>query len=97
MHPLVRQSWKSLRDTKNVSNSPRNWQESAKIAGVYDRQVNAPRGSSIVEITLGPKTESNSPRNGPEWAKTTSVYDRHLNTPRGSSIMEISPGHQYSQ
>src|SRR3954468_23687855 len=97
MHLEVRQSWKSLRDTKTVSNSKRNWQESAKTASVYDQQVNAPRGSSIVEITLGPQNSGNSPRNWPESAKTASVYDRHVNAPRGSSIVEIIPGHQNSQ
>src|SRR3954466_12550439 len=97
MHPWVRQSWKSLRDPKTMSNSPRNGLKSAKTAGVDDRHVNAPRGSSIVEIPPGPKKVSNSPRYWPESAKTAGVDDRHVNAPQGSSIVEISPGHQNSQ
>jgi len=46
---------KSLLDPKTVSNSARNGPESAKIATVDDGHVNAPRGSSIVEIALGPQ------------------------------------------
>src|SRR3954469_8952149 len=91
MNPGVRQSWKSLRDPKTLSNSPQNGPESAKTASVDVRHVKSPRGSSIVEITPGPQKVSNSPQNGPESAKTTSVDDRHVNAPRGSSIVEITP------
>uniref|UniRef100_M8C6F8 DNA topoisomerase (ATP-hydrolyzing) n=1 Tax=Aegilops tauschii TaxID=37682 RepID=M8C6F8_AEGTA len=47
--------WKSLRDPKTVGNSPRNGSELAKVVSVDDGRVNAPRGSSIVEITPEPK------------------------------------------
>src|SRR6187401_2613280 len=93
-HPGVRQSWKSRRDPKTVSNSPRNGPESAKTASADDRHVNAPRGSLIVETRRDPKTVSNSPRNGPESAKTASADDRDVNAPRGSLIVEITPGPQ---
>src|SRR3954462_7546394 len=96
-HPGVRQSWKSLRNPKTVSNSPRNWPESAKTENNYDQHENAPQGSSVVEIARAPKTVSNCARNGPESAKTTSVDDRHVNAPRGSSIVEITPGPQNSE
>src|SRR3954471_3063182 len=96
-HPGVRQSWKSLRNPKPVSNSPRNWRESAKAASIYDQHENAPQGSSVVEIARDPKTVSNCARNGPESAKTTSVDDRHVNAPRGSSIVGITPGPQKSE
>ena len=78
-------------DPKTVSNSPRNGSELAKTVSVDDVHVNAPRGSSIVEIPLYPKTVSNSPRNGPDSTKTVSVDDRHVNAPRGSSIVEMTP------
>ena len=65
--------------------------ELAKAVSVDDGHINAPRGSSIVEIALGPKTLSNSARNGQESAKYVSVDDRHVNAPRGSSIMEMTP------
>src|SRR3954468_7378735 len=97
MHPGVRQSWKYVQDPKTVSNSPRNGLEPAKTAGVDDRHINAPRGSSIVEISPRPKTVSNSPRNWPESAKTASIYDRHKNAPWGSSIVEICPGPQNNE
>src|SRR6187401_711849 len=77
-HPGVRQSWKSLRDSETVSNSPRNGPESTKTATVDDRHISAPRGSSIVEITLGPQNSEFCPRNGPESAKTATVDDRQL-------------------
>src|SRR3954463_9930143 len=96
-HPGVRQSWKSLRDPKTLSNSSQNGPESAKMASVDDRHVNAPRGSSIVEITPGPQKVNNSPQNEPESAKTASVDDRQVNTPRGSSIVEITPGPQNTE
>ena len=54
-HPGVRQSLKSLRDPKTVSNSPRNGPESAKTASVDDRHVSAPWGSITMEITTGPQ------------------------------------------
>ena len=79
MHLAVERLWKSLRDPKKVSNSPRNGSELAKTMSVDDGRVNALLGSSIVEIALGPKTVSNSARNGPESAKTVSVDDRHIN------------------
>src|SRR3954463_13022901 len=91
-HTGVRQSWRSLRYPKTLSNSPQNGPESAKTASVDDRHVNAHRGSSVVEITRGPQKVSNSPQNGPESAETSSVDDRHVNATRGSSIMEITPG-----
>src|SRR3954462_9105732 len=102
MHPGVRQSWKYVQDPKTMSNSPRNGSEPAKTTGVDDRHINAPRGSSIVEICPGqyvqdPKTVSNSPRNGLEPAKPTGVDDRHINAPRGSSIVKICPGPQNSE
>src|SRR3954471_17363158 len=96
-HPGLSQSWKSLRNPKPVSNSPRNWRESAKAASIYDQHENAPQGSSVVEIARDPKTVSNCARNGPESAKTAGVDDRPVNAPRGSSIVEISPGHPNSQ
>ena len=37
------------------SNSPRNGPESAKTASVDDRHVNAPQGSLIMGIILGPQ------------------------------------------
>ena len=49
-----------------MSNSPRNGPELAKTVSVDDGHVNAPRGSSIVEIALEPKMLSNSARNGLE-------------------------------
>ena len=55
MHPGVRQLWKSLQDPKTLSNSSRNEAESAKIASVDDRHIDAPQGSLIVEITAGPQ------------------------------------------
>src|SRR4051812_49695996 len=97
MHPGVRQSWKSLRDPKTLSNSPQNGSESTKTASVDDRHVNAPRGSSIVEITPGPQKVSNSPQNGPESAKSASVDDRHVNAHRESSIVQITPGPQNTE
>ena len=80
-----------------MSNSPLNGPESAKTASVDDRHVNAPRGSSIMEITPGPKTASNSPRNRPESAKTASVDDRHVSAPWGSTTMEITSGPKNSE
>ena len=38
-----------------MSNSTQNGPESAKIATIDDGHVNAARGSSIVEIALGPQ------------------------------------------
>src|SRR6187399_907346 len=96
-HPGVRPSWKSPRDPKTVSNSPRNGSESAKTATVDDRHVSAPRGSSIVEITPGPQNIEFCPRNGPESAKTAIVDDRHVSAPRGSSMVEITPGPQNNE
>ena len=55
-----------------MSNCPRNGSELAKTSSVDDGHVNAPRGSSIVEIPPGPETARNSPQNGPESAKTAS-------------------------
>ena len=46
---------KSLWDPKTVSNSPRNGSELVKTVSVHDGHVNATRGSSIVEIALGPQ------------------------------------------
>ena len=40
---------------KTVSDSPRNGLELAKTVSVDDGHVNAPQGSSIVEIALGPQ------------------------------------------
>ena len=54
---------------------------------VDDRQVNAPEGLLLVEITPGLQTVSNSPRNGPESAKTVSVDDRYVSAPMGSTTM----------
>ena len=53
--PGVHQSWKSLWVPKMLSNSARNGIESAEYVSVDDRHGNAPRGSSIVEITLEPQ------------------------------------------
>src|SRR3954465_8204737 len=53
--PGVHQSWKYVQDPKTGSNCPWNGPESAKTASVDDLHVNAPRGSSIVEITSGPQ------------------------------------------
>ena len=55
MHREDRQSWKSLWDPKTLSNSARNGPESAKIVTVDYPDVNAPRGSLVVEITSGPE------------------------------------------
>ena len=63
----------------------------AKTVSVDDGHINAPRGSSIVEIALGPKTLSNSVRNGLELPEYVSVDDRHVNAARGSSIVEMTP------
>ena len=38
---------------------------------VDDRHINAPQGSSIVEINPGPKIVSNSTRNGQKKEKNT--------------------------
>ena len=38
-----------------MSDSPRNGLELAKTVSVDDGHVNAPQGSSIVEIALGPQ------------------------------------------
>ena len=76
-----------------MSNSIQKRQESDKSVSVDDRNVNAPQGSLIVEITPGPQKVSNSPRNGPESAKTVTVDDRHMTAPWGSTTMEINPGH----
>src|SRR6187399_1400089 len=96
-HPGVRQSWKSLRDPKIVSNSPRNGPESAKTSTVDDRHVSAPEFRQSWKSLRDPKTVSNSPRNGPESAKIVSVDERHVSAPRGSSIVEITPGPQNSE
>src|ERR671910_249118 len=93
----VRQSWKSLRDPKTVSNSPRNWPESAKTTSIYDRHVNAPGVRQSWNEGQEPKIVSNSPRNGLESAKAASVDDGHVDAPRGSSIVEITPGPQSSE
>ena len=58
-----------------MSNIPRNGTELAKTVSVDDGHVNAHLGSSIMEITLGPKTVSNSARNEPELAEIESVDD----------------------
>ena len=58
-----------------MSNSPRNGSELAKTVSVDDGHVNALLGSSIMEISLGPKTVSNSARNGPELAKIDNIDD----------------------
>ena len=55
--------------------------ESAKTASVDDQDVDAPWGSSLVEIAPGPKIVINSPCNGPELAKTMSVDDQDINAP----------------
>src|SRR3954463_9882832 len=89
MHPGGRQSWKYVQDPKTVSNCPRNGPESAKTASVDDLHVNAPLGSSIMEISPGP--QNNVHETGQIRPKTASVDDRHVNAPRGSSIVEISP------
>ena len=53
--PWVQQLWKLLRDPKMATNSPRNGSELAETMSVEDEHVNAPRGSSIMEIALGPQ------------------------------------------
>ena len=76
--------------------------ESAKTASVDDQHVNAPCGSSMVEITPGTQKRwliahvivISSPWNRPESAKTASVDHRHVNAPWGSSMVEITPGTQ---
>ena len=75
-----------------MSNSPRNGSELAKTSSVDDGHVNAPRGSSIVEITAGPPKLSNSARNGTKSAQTAMGDDRHVSTPWGSTTMEIALG-----
>ena len=72
-------------------NSPQNGPESTKTASVDDGHINAPRGSSIVEIALGP---SNSARNGLESDEYVSVDDRKVSAPWSSTIMEIASGPQ---
>ena len=96
-HLRVQQPWKSLSDPKTVSNSPRNRQESAKIASANDGHVNAPSGLSIVEIALGPQKVSNSPWKCPESNKTKIVGGQHINAPRGALIVEIAPGPQNNE
>ena len=91
-HLGVQQLWKSLRDPKTVSHSPRNRSELAKTVNVDSGHVNVPRGSSVVEIALGPKTLSNSARNGPESTKIVIVNNPHVIAPRGWSIVEIILG-----
>ena len=90
-HVGVRQPWKSPWDPKQVSNSPRNGQKSAKTASV------GTLGFDNHENRLETPILSNSPRNGSESTKTASVDDRHVNAPRGSSIVEITPGPQNSE
>ena len=53
--PGVHQSWKSLWVPKTLSNSEGNGLESAEYLSVDDRNVNTPRGSSIVEMTPRPQ------------------------------------------
>ena len=53
--PGVHQSWKLLWVPKTLSNSAQNGLESAEYVSVDDRHVNAPRGSSIVEMTPRPQ------------------------------------------
>ena len=77
-----------------LSNSARNGLESSEYVSVDDRHVNAPRGSSIVEITLGLQNSEYSTRDGPELAKRASVYDRHVNALEGLVTMETTPGPQ---
>jgi len=64
-----------------VINSSCNGPESAKTASVDDQDVDAPWGSSMVEIAPGPKIVIKSPCNGPELAKTMSVDDQDVNAP----------------
>ena len=80
-----------------VSNSQQNGSKMDKTVSVDDGHVNAPRESSIMEITLGPKTVSNSARNGPESAKNVSVDDRHVKAPQGSYVVEITLGPENSE
>ena len=80
-----------------MSSSPRNGSKLVKTMSFDDEHVNAPRGSSIVEIALGPNMVSNSPQNGPESVKITSVDDLHVNAPRGLPIVEITSGPQNSE
>ena len=64
---------------ETVINSLCNSPESAKTASVDDQDVDAPWGSSMVEIAPGPKIVINSPCNGPESAKTVSVDNLDVN------------------
>ena len=54
-HLGVRQLWKSLREPKTVNIVHENWSESARTASIDDRHVNAPQGSTTIEIALGPQ------------------------------------------
>ena len=62
-------------------NSPCNGPESSKTASVDDQDINAPWGSSMVEIAPGPKIVINSPCNGPKLSKILSVDDQDVNAP----------------
>ena len=77
-----------------VSNSQQNGSKLDKTVSVDDGHVNAPRESTIMEITLGPQTVSYSPRNGPKSAKLASVVDQNVIAPWGSTTMEITSGPQ---
>ena len=77
-----------------MSNSPRNGPESAKSVSVDYRHVNAPRGSLIMEITLGPQNSELLSKKWDRIGKTVSVDDRHVIAPWGSTTMEIALGPQ---
>ena len=77
-----------------MSSSPRKGSQLTKHASVDGRHVNAPWGSTTMEIATDPKIVSNSPGNGPESAKTVTIYDRHVSAPWGSITMEIALGSQ---
>src|SRR4051812_40968593 len=93
-HPGVRQAWKSVRDPKTVSNSPRTSQNRPKIRGLMTDMETHPGGHQTGKSIRDPKKGRNNARNWPKSAKTAGVDDRHVNAPRGSSIVEITPGPQ---
>ena len=70
--------------------------ELAKTVSVDDGHINAPRGSSIVEIALGPQN-AECARNGLESDEYVSVDDRKVSAPWSSTIMEIALGPQIGE
>ena len=75
---------------KMVSNSPRDGPELAKIVSVDDQHLNAPWGSTTMEIASGPQNLVIDHETG----RTKSVDDRHVSVPWCSTITETALGPQ---